>query len=584
MSERDSFRVLVCDLSRNKNEIRGFGSRNDLIGGSGLAAGLFNEFGHPDKPSEDPDQPLIFAIGPLTGYFPLMSKVVLGFKSPYNEWYAESHAGGRMALAMKFAGFDAILIKGRAPAPSCLVAGARTIELINVHYLWGKDSMQTGKWLRKIHKSDSGHRSIIRIGPAGENRVSYASINVDSYRHFGRLGAGAIMGAKNLKGLITVGDGNLDLPGGRDFQKFYKEIYKEVTESSAMRKYHDLGTAENLLPLNEMGAIPWRNMKTTQDPNIDCISGEKFAKDLLLRKTACAGCPVGCIHVGLLRERFGIEHEFLYKQVSYDYEPIFSAGAMLGVTDAEHVLLLLESMERQGLDVISAGVALAWATEALEKGLISERETICKLSFGDVRRYEEAVDYLGARENDFYRILGHGVAEASNNYGGRDLTCVLGQEMAGYATGETFFVSQAYGFRHSHLDSAGYGFDQSHDNKDVSKAVEYMIEEERGRVGLTSMVSCLFARKVYTEERLEKALSILGHEGLASDLQAISARVQALRWRMKFDCGYDPDQIRIPKKFHEVVNWKGGIDSEYMNRISEKYAESIRGMASSNSD
>ena len=150
-----------------------------------------------------------------------------------------------------------------------------------------------------------------------------------------------------------------------------------------MRKYHDLGTAENLAALNDKQALPWRNLQQTADPGIEGISGERFAEELLLRQTACAGCPVGCIHMGMLREQFGDEHEYQYRQVSYDYEPIFAVGSMLGISRASEVLTLLDEVEAVGVDVMSAGVALAWATEALEKGVVSREETLVPLSFGD---------------------------------------------------------------------------------------------------------------------------------------------------------------------------------------------------------
>ena len=116
---------------------------------------------------------------------------------------------------------------------------------------------------------------------------------------------------------------------------------------------------------------------------------------------------------------------------------------------------LIDVTEKMGLDVMSAGVALAWATEALEKGLISERETLLPLRFGEPETYKQALAHLGRGENDFYRLLGKGALKAAKQYGGEDFACVLGQEMAGYATGEVFFTSQALGFRHSHLDAGG---------------------------------------------------------------------------------------------------------------------------------
>ncbi len=111
---RNQFRILKIDLSSGKGEYEDVEGRETVAGGSGLAALLFSIYGHADKPWDDPNQPLIFAIGPLTGYFPLMSKTVCAFKSPYHNQYTESHGGGRSALALRFADVDGLVITGRA--------------------------------------------------------------------------------------------------------------------------------------------------------------------------------------------------------------------------------------------------------------------------------------------------------------------------------------------------------------------------------------------------------------------------------------------------------------------------------------
>ena len=144
--------------------------------------------------------------------------------------------------------------------------------------------------------------------------------------------------------------------------------------------------------------------------------------------------------------------------------------------------------------------------------MISEKETIVRLAFGDSEVYKQAMEHLGRGSNDFYRLLAQGTLKAAEHYGGKEFACVLGQEMAGYATGEVYFASQALGLRHSHLDSAGYSYDQKEKSKeayletpdarsdpeakskDVSKAVDFLVKDEQGRAFLTSMVACLFAR------------------------------------------------------------------------------------------
>jgi aldehyde:ferredoxin oxidoreductase len=309
------------------------------------------------------------------------------------------------------------------------------------------------------------------------------------------------------------------------------------------------------------------------------ISGETFADDVLLRNAACAGCPVGCIHIGFVRERFRKEHRYLYRQVSYDHEPIFAVGAMLSVTNPFHVLAIIDTSEKVGLDVMSAGVALAWATEATEKGIISEKETIIRLSFGDTEAYKEAMQHLGRGTNDFYLLLAQGTLKAVEHYGGKEYACVLGQEMAGYATGEVFFASQALGLRHSHLDSGGYSFDQKEKSIDVPKAVDFLVNDEQGRALLTSMVACLFARGVYTDEMLTACLKSVGYDSIADNLGPVGRNIQQLRWKMRIATGYKPEEVTIPKRFYEVTTSKGPVNASLLNDLMVGYAKAIRNLA-----
>jgi aldehyde:ferredoxin oxidoreductase len=572
---KDQFRVLEVNLTTGRGKVEIIDGRDAVAGGSGLAALLFSRLGHADRPWNDPDQPLIFAIGPLTGYFPLMSKTVCAFKSPYHDQYAESHGGGRSAFALRFAELDALVVTGRAATPSLITVGSRHLEIKDVSYLWGKDIFETGKMLRGISKG-AGHRSTLRIGPAGEMGSAMAEINVDTYRHIGRLGGGTVMGSKNLKAIVITGDAVFPLPDSKDYQKIFQEVYTKLTDTDMMSKYHDIGTPINMAALNELKMLPIRNLQRTTDPDMAAISGEKFADETLLRNAACAGCPVGCIHIGFVRERFQEQHRFLYRQVSYDHEPIFATGAMLSITDPFKVLALLDVAEKVGLDVMSAGVALAWATEATEKGVISESQTIVPLTFGDNEMYKQAMEHLGRGTNEFYRTLAQGALKAARHYGGEDYVCVLGQEMAGYATGEVFFASQALGLRHSHLDSGGYSYDQKETGADVPKAVGFLVKDEQGRALLTSMVACLFARGVYTDELLARCLKSVGYDFLAENLGPVSRNIQQLRWKMRLDTGFIPEDVTIPKRFYEVVTVKGAVNADFLGGVMREYAKAIR--------
>jgi len=574
---RDFFRVMVVNLTTDKTNIIERPGRSEYLGGTGLAGRLFEEFGHMDRDWDDPEQPVIFAIGPLTGYYPLMSKTCCAFRSPYHNEYTESYAGGKSALSLRFADLDALVIIGKAKRLTALCVGSRIVETRDVEYMRGFDAIHTGRVLRKIFPG-SGRRSILRIGPSGENLSSYACINVDTFRHFGRMGGGTAMGVKNLKGICILGDRGFELPQSKEYPKLYKHIYKQLTTTEMMAKYHGLGTAVNINPLNGLKSLPWKNLQQTSSPEAENISGETFADDTLLRNAACAGCPVGCIHVGFVREQFQANNQYLYRQVGYDYEPIFSCGGMLEVTDASEVLRILDVIEKEGLDCMSAGVALAWATEALEKGVISEEETQLKLTWGDSEAYMQAVELISRPPNDFYRHLAQGTLKCAEVYGGEDFACVLGQEMAGYATGEVFFVSEGLGFRHSHLDSGGYAYDQKHEDKDVEKALDFLIDDARDRIVLNCMVGCLFSRGVYKDDLLAEAMDAVGYGGLNGKMAEIGDRVQRLRWRLRIGMGYDPYKVKIPKRYTEITTWKGPIDTDYLEALRINYAARITEM------
>ena len=570
------FRILVVDLATGKARVEKMAGREGAAGGSGLAALLFERFGDPGQPWDNPEQPFILAIGPLTGLFPLMSKTVSAYISPYHDQYTESHAGGRSALALRFAGYDGLVLRGRAPVLSCLAIGGHHVRLRPVDFMAGMDVLRSGKLLRRMFPSGSGHRSILRIGPAGENGSAMACINVDTYRHFGRLGGGSVLGNKNIKGIVLCGEESMPIPERREYAKLFAHVYGLVTGTDMLRKYHNLGTAANLAHLNDIEALPWQNLQKTRDSRITGVTGARFADEALLRNGACSGCPVGCIHIGFIRQRFEEEdNRYLYHQVAYDYEPIFAAGTMLGLDSTFAVLRVLDVMEKQGLDAMSAGVALAWATEAAQKGLVSERETTVPLSFGDTAAYVRAVELLASGTNEFYRLLGQGTLACARQYGGEEFACVLGQEMAGYATGEVFFTAQALGFRHSHLDTGAYSYEQKHPEQDLDAALSFLINDEPGRCLLTSMVSCLFARSVYTPELLAQCLRVSGFTALADNVDTLGEAVRRHRWQIRFATGFRPEDIVLPKRFYRVRNWKGTVDADFLDRLKTEYGRRL---------
>ena len=269
------------------------------------------------------------------------------------------------------------------------------------------------------------------------------------------------------------------------------------------------------------------------------------------------------------------ENRYLYRQVfPTTTKPIFAAGAMLEVTNAFSVLTLLDAAEKEGLDIMSAGVALAWATEAVEKGVVSTRETIVPLKFGDMAAYREAFHHLGAASNDFYRLLGQGAMKARGAlWGGLSSPACSARRWQATPPVRRFFVSQALGFRHSHLDAGGYAYDQKNKPPDVKGAVEFLVQDERARVLLTSLVSCLFARGVYGEELIAECLRSIGSTALADRLGTVSDHVQRLRWRLRLGNG-----LRSAHRLHTAtLPGNRDVEGEDRYRLSHSDEGRLRG-------
>ncbi len=564
-------KVLYIDLTNKRWWVE---DRKDLfekwLGGIGVAIQLYKEETRPDIDPLGPDNVIVFAVGPLTGIFPMASKTVAVFKSPLNGYVAESHAGGRSAVAIRFAGYGAIVIKGASDRPVYLIIDDKKVRFCDASALWGMKSTETiGRVLREVTPG-SGYRTILRIGLAGEKLVRYANVNVDTYRHFGRMGLGAVFGSKKLKALVIIGKRafQLDKKLLGEYMKVYKEIYELAIKSPALRKYHDLGTPQNVLVLNRLGGLPTKNFQSGRFEGAEGISGEYLAERLLGRRLACSGCPVACIHLAALREPTGEPYFYKTTFISYDYELVYALGSNLCIDNAEGMLRLIRAVEEYGLDAISTGVVLAWITEAYERGLVSKSETIVEPRWGDWRTYIEMVKYIVYQPTELYKTAALGVAALADKYGGKEFALQVNKvEPAGYHTGPTYWVSLVVGFRHSHLDSAGYSYDEKlakEGKREVSphEIAKYIVEEESWRQVLNSLVVCLFGRGVYKEDIVVRALRAIGINTTPEDLKNLGRQIWLEKWIVKLREGYDPEKIELPKRIFETETPLGKISAE----------------------
>ncbi|MFP4655462.1 MAG: aldehyde ferredoxin oxidoreductase family protein [Methanohalobium sp.] len=568
--------VLYVDLTNEKSKVV---QRQELydkyLGGTGVATQLLHEEFTEIKDALDPEAPIVLSIGPFSGIYPCCTKAVAMFRSPLTGELGESYSGGRIATVMRFAGYDSIVITGKAKHPVYLSIHDGNVDFKDATSIWGLSStVDVGKILRDIEPY-TGRRSIIRIGSAGENGVKYANVNVDTYRHFGRLGIGAVFGSKNLKAVVISGNEELQVTDKKEYNNEYKELYNKVVNTDLMEKYHDLGTTENINVLNELNALPTRNFQQTFFECAENVSGENFGDNYLIRKLSCTGCPIGCIHVAMLKKLFSNAHDIEVSDIPYDYELVYALGTNLGLTKPKDVLELIDSCEHYGVDVISMGVVLAWATEMSMKRKISTDETMgVSLRWGDATNYLRAIDLIIKSPNEFYSALAEGVTIASEKYGGKDFAMQLGGlEVPGYHTGLGNVVGLTVGVRHSHHDNAGYSADQKSFKNGLSDEdiIDQLISEDDKRGVLNSLVICLFARKVYTPESIVNALKPLGIEKSEEELDRIGKEIFMKKYELKRKFGFNLDNLKLPGRFFETASTNGIIDESRVENAIKIY-------------
>lgn len=577
-------RVLYIDLTKKDIEIV---EREDLfdeyLGGSGVAIKLLDEECETGIDPLSASNPIIFAVGPLTALYPSASKTVAMFKSPLTGNLGESHCGGRSAMAIKLAGYGAMVIKGSSDFPVYLAIHGDAVHFRDASSVWGVEAQIVGRILREVEEG-AGVRTIIRIGRAGEKLVRYACAVCETYRHFGRLGLGAVMGSKKLKAIVISADKSIEIPEEkrREYKKVYDEIHDVVVKTDAMEKYHDLGTSGKIYDLNKIGGMAYKNLESSRAPEEIAreLSGENFAEKLLAKRVSCSHCPIGCVHLASLRELYEPGYYFKTTTIPYDNEPIWATGFMLGLKSAEDCLRLIDIVDKIGMDVISTGVILAWATEAYEKGVITKEHTDgLELKWGDVQVYSETIEKIVQMPTEFYQNLAKGSEHASSVYGGQDYALAFGgNEMPEYHTGIACYLNNLTGARHSHLDSAGYDIDQKLIGKEFSleEVVEALLKEEEWRQILSSLVVCFFARKVYTPGRIISALNAIGIENwTAEKLEELGRVIHRAKMDFKFREGFSLAKLRIPRRIFEVPTPHGFLKEEEMRKAIEIYGRII---------
>ncbi|MFQ5873426.1 MAG: aldehyde ferredoxin oxidoreductase family protein [Dehalococcoidia bacterium] len=537
---------------------------HDYVGGRGLGAKYLYEELDPKVDPFSPENELIFATGPMTGTNASCgSRYMVITKSPLTGTITTSNSGGHWGPELKFAGYDMVILTGRARTPSYLWIYDDDVQLVPAEHLWGKGVWETEDTIR----TETGVPDAIVscIGPAGENRVRIAAILNDRHRAAGRNGVGAVMGSKNLKAIGVRGTGAVRVASPEGLMQATWAAKKKLKESpvtgEGLRVY---GTPILVNPINEHGGLPVNNHQASQFDEAEAISGEKMTSDRLAAPKACFACTIACGRVthlpGDAADKYMVTthpRNWNIKGEGPEYEAAWALGADCGVGDLDALIKANWLCNDLGMDPISFGGTLAAAMELYQKGVISQKETGMPLEFGSGDALVAMAEKTAYREG-FGNELAEGAKRLTEKFGQPDLFIgVKGQEVAAY-DGRTF---------------QGIGLGYATSNRGACHLKAYTIAAEvfgipekadpavaEGKAGLTKLFQdltstvdssglCLFLTfGIGLDEIQPELVATTGIDYSAEDLLKIGERIYNLERMWNLKAGITGKEDTLPKR------------------------------------
>ncbi len=412
----------------------------DFIGGRGLAARyLFAEM-DPTVDALSPQNKLIFATGPLTGTNASCgARYMVVTKGALTGAITTSNSGGHWGPELKFAGYDMVIVEGKAAEPVYLWIYDDAVEIKNARHLWGKTTWETEDMIRE--ESGVPDAVVASIGPAGERLVRFACIINDRHRAAGRSGVGAVMGSKNLKAIAVRGTRGVTVANPRAFLEATwaakARMAKNPVTGSGLARFGTLATMD---PINEVGALPTHNHQGGQFEGVKQIGAGALKKSgRLLANKACFACTIACGRVTKVTGEGAARYMIHTSRKNWamaaegpEYENAWSLGADCGVSDQDAILMANYLCNELGMDPISLGVTIAAAMELFEKGVLTEQQCGIALRFGSGEALVKMVEETGWRKG-FGDELAEGSMRLTTKFGHPELFMgVKGQEFPAY--------------------------------------------------------------------------------------------------------------------------------------------------------
>jgi aldehyde:ferredoxin oxidoreductase len=417
-------KILHIDLTTEKLEVEEPGETfyRKYVGGSGMGAYYLFKHTPPGADPLGPENTLSLIVGPVTGaLISGQSRMAATAQSPLSGLADESASGGFWPAELKFAGFDGIVIHGRASRPVYLWVHDGETELRDAAHLWGQFTAD----VEDVIREELGDRriQIIQCGPAAEKGVRFGALIHNANRANGRGGMGTVMASKNLKAIAVRGHGRPELADPEALKALARWGVDHAGEGFV------LGTAGSVLPQDREGGLPTRNWASGTFEGAEAISGETMAETIRKERDTCFGCVVRCKSVVEVTEGpFLVDPRY----GGPEYETLATLGATCGVSDLAAVARANQVCNMVGMDTISCGATVAWAMDCFERGLLTLEDTDgIDLRFGDAAAMVQMVERIGRREEGLGYVLGEGSVAAAEALGkGEDLVAaVKGREL-----------------------------------------------------------------------------------------------------------------------------------------------------------
>ncbi len=402
-------KILNVDLTKEKTSVQDLPKdlATEYIGGNGFCARMLFDMLKPGIDPLGPENVLIFALGPVNGtLWPQAGRFEVAAKSPLTGVYGEANCGGHWGAELKFAGFDAIVVKGKAQKPVYLEVENGEAKINSAKELWGLNSIETEDALREKIGMEF---KVASIGVAGEKLVRFAAIMHD-YRSAARTGPGAVMGSKLLKAIAVRGDFRPSVADIDTFRKLAVDGRKRLISHKFAASSMKYGTTILVELMNEIGRFPTRNFQSGVFEHADMIGGERIVQDYKVKDRACFGCPLHCENFLGKGKRYEVDGKV-------EYETLSSLGSRCGVSDIESILYANRLCNLHGMDTISCGGVIGFAMECWEKGLLTKADTGgIDLTWGNADAVIECVEKIANREG-FGDKMAEGIGPFSKRFG-----------------------------------------------------------------------------------------------------------------------------------------------------------------------